>query len=64
MRHSTQTLYELDRHAGANDRRRPPQAAERDVVLGIEEPVNLSAARLYPRGHPATGSVSESKLMN
>ena len=42
----------MDRYAAANDRRRPLQAAERDVVLGIEEPVNLSAARLKQRGHP------------
>ncbi len=42
---------QLYHDASAYNSRRPLQARERDVVFGIEEPVNLRAARFQQDGH-------------
>ncbi len=39
-------LYRLDVHPASDHRRRPLQAAERNIVLWVEQPVHLGPVRL------------------
>ena len=49
--HVWQMLYQLNTDAASDQRCCPLQAAERNIVLRVEQPVHLSPARLEQCGH-------------
>ena len=50
-------LHQLDVHAAPDHCGGPLQAADRDVVVRVEQPVHLGAARLQQRRHLVLGDV-------